>query len=404
MRKKGLIAIGILLLLTFAGAQVLCAAEGPLKIGVLVPKAGIFADVGLTIEQAIVMAFDEAGNKVGGRPVELIIEDTEAKVSTGVAKARKLVESDKVELIIGTHMPSVTEALRDYCHKNEVPFLISSGGLSANLSTTRKSPWVLRGSTVSGQYILGLGTYSYDVLGYKKMIQIAPDYVYGREAAAVVKCEFEKAGGKVVQQMFVPFATMDFAPYFAKFAPDADVVQAEFAGADGNRFVQQFKEYGLWNKYALVGAGIVLDEFLPVMGKAAVGIVCAMNYSYNYDSPAAKKFAKDYFKRYGEVPGHVSPSAYEISKAAIMALDKLHGDLSDKKKFMKVIEDETDFMGPRGRFAFEKETNSCLNTVYIRKVVETDDDGFGRKTTFEILKVIPEVKPSDALRMLECGK
>jgi len=81
-----------------------------------------------------------------------------------------------------------------------------------------------------------------------------------------------------------------------------------------------------------------------------------------------------------------------------LALDKLKGDLTDKKKFMKIVLEDTDFMGPRGRFAFEKETRSCINTVYIREVVEAEDG----KTTFKILKVIPELKPSEALRLLDC--
>ena len=391
MRKTVILLFGLFMVLTSFSAY---AGDQSLKIGVLIPKSGIFAETGRVVEMGLQLAFDEIGNQLNGRKVELIIEDTEGKAATGLAKAKKLVESDKVELLIGTHSSSVALAVRDYVHERRFPLLIASGAITTQLSNAKKSPYVYRCSTVSAQYIVGLPTYLHDVLGYKTMVTMAPDYVYGRETLKVLKNEFAKAGGTVIQEMLLPFPTMDFAPFLAKINRKADVVLAEFAGADGVRLGKQYKEFGMWNKMPLVGSGIILDETLPSLGKAAVGIVGSMNYSYNLETPENKKFAEAFQNKFGERPGHVSPSAYEVGRAVILATEKLHGDLSNKEAFMDIIS-KTDFQGPRGRFHFEQETHSVINTVYIREVVENDNG-----ITFNILKTISDVKPSDAMALM----
>ena len=395
MTKFAVMAFAVFLAALFILPSGVCAAKGPIKIGVIIPKTGIFAETGRVVDLGLKLAFGEIDYKVAGRDIKLYVEDTEGKAATGLSKAKKLVESNGVKLLLGTHSSSVAMAVRDYIDEMEIPLVITSGAVASQLSFQKKSKWLYRGSTMSAQYIIGLPTYLYENLGYKTMVTMAPDYVYGQETLKAVKNEFEKAGGKVIQQMLLPFPTMDFAPFLAKIKTEADCVLADFAGADGVRLVKQYKEYGIWNKLPLTGSAIILDETLPSLGDAAIGIVGSMNYSYNLETPVNKKFAAAFKAKFGERPGHVSPSAYEVARAVILALEKLNGNIEDSEAFLKAIA-ESDFEGPRGRFHFEPETHSVINTVYIRKVVKR-----GGELTFDILKKIPDVRASYVKKVLE---
>jgi len=395
MTRFRVAVLAVFLIVMFILPTLVNAAEGPIKIGIIIPKTGVFSETGRVVEMGLKLAFDEIDYKIAGRDIKLYFEDTEGKAATGLSKAKKLVESNGVKLLLGTHSSSVAIAVRDYIDEIEIPLLITSGALASKLSYEKKSKWLWRGSTISAQYIIGLPTYLYEELGYKTMVTMAPDYIYGQETMRVVKKEFENAGGKVIQQMLLPFPTMDFAPFLAKINTDADCVLADFAGADGVRLVKQYKEYGMWNKLPLTGAAIILDETLPTLGDAAIGIVGSMNYSFNLDTPANRKFVAAFKAKFGERPGHVSPSAYEVARAVILALKKLNGNIEDKEAFLKIVV-ASDFEGPRGRFLFEKETHSVITPVYIRKVVKKDG-----KLTFDILKKVPEVRPSYVKKMLE---
>jgi len=396
MKKRGfaLTVFGLLISALFIAPSGVGAEKKPIKIGCLVPRTGTYAEAGRVMEMGYVIALEEFGNKIAGHPLKLIIEDTELKPVVGLSKAKKLVESDNVDFLLGTYSSSVSLTVRDYVDKKGIPLLITGGGVTAALSTTKKSPWVWRGSTVSAQYAIGLASYLRDVLGKKKMVILGPDYSFGREAVKIISNEFEQAGGKVIQKMLTPFPTMDFAPYLSKIKPDADVVSAEYVGSEGVRIVRQYKEFGLWNKWPLVGGAITQDENLPAYGDAGIGIVGSLNYAFNLNTPENNKLIEKMQKKFGEMPGGMTPSAYETTKAALLAAKDLSGDLSDKKAFVDIFR-KVEFIGPRGPFKFEQSTHSVVNTVYIRKIIKKNG-----KYTFKILKVIPDVKPSYVIFLL----
>ena len=128
---------------------------------------------------------------------------------------------------------------------------------------------------------------------------------------------------------FVPFPTMDFAPYISKVDPTADALLSVHAGADGVRLVKQFKQYGKWNKMALTGGALIIQELLEAMGDDGLGIKGAMFYSTEIDTPENKRYVKAYLEEYKKLPGSLSPCGYEAATAILMALQEIEQDIDN---------------------------------------------------------------------------
>jgi branched-chain amino acid transport system substrate-binding protein len=395
------IIIGILVVsvaLAFDNTPASAANPAPIKIGILAPQTGAFAEAGQDIIESFKIALDDVNYKVAGRQIQLIIEDTEGKPATGVSKAKKLVELDKVDFLVGPYSSAVALAVRNYVHEQKVPLVIPGGGTAMALSYAAKSPWVWRCSAAAGQFLIGFPTFLAKDLGYKKMILLVQDTPAGRDNVTMYTKEFSLAGGKVIQVITTPVGTMDYAPYFPQFDKTADVVAAEIVGSDSFRFVQQYKEYNVWSKYPLVGAAIIIDETLHISGDAAIGIKGSMNYCFNLTTPINNNFAKKYKAKLGRHPGHLSPASYEAGQAVIFAINQVKGKISnnttDRQNFLTALS-QAKFVGPRGPFSFEQETQTAVNTVYFREVIKKDGE-----FTFKIFKTIPNVKVSDVQKLL----
>jgi len=374
------------------------AQTAPIKIGVIAPLTGAFAEQGQDIIESFKIAMDDVNYTAGGRKIQLIIEDTEGKPATGVSKAKKLVEVDKVDFLVGPYASAVALAVRNYVHDQKVPLVIPGGGTAMSLSYADKSPWVWRCSAAAGQFLIGFPTFLAKDMGYKKLILVVQDSPAGRDNVTLYTKEFELAGGKVIQVVTTPIGTLDFAPYFPQFNSSADVVAAEITGTDSFRFMQQYKDYNMWSKFPLVGAAVIIDESIDVAGDAAVGIKGSMNYCFNLDTPANKNFATKYQAKLGRHPGHLSPASYEAGQAVIFALNKINGkistDTADRQSFLAALS-QAKFDGPRGPFSFEQETQTAINTVYFREVIKQDG-----KYTFKIFGTHPNVKVSDVAKLL----
>ncbi len=369
-------------------------ADQSFKIGLMVPLSGPYTDAGNTIKDGFFLRMKEAGFKAGDKKIEIIVEDTEAKPATGVTKARKLVEKDKVDILAGVYSSAVGLAVRDFADREKVPHVILGGSVTLPLSFEKRSPYLIRCSTAAGQYLLGFAPYLYNELGYRKGVVIHPDYSYGHDMSNSFKKDFSRLGGEVIQTIVVPFPTLDFAPYLSKIDPSADFVYGEFAGADAVRLVKQFKDYGMWKKMPLTGGAIVMQELLEAEGDAALGIVGAMFYSAELDTPENKAFARAFMAEYKKVATALGASAYEGGTAILMALESIPDKIHDREAFLNAMS-FVRFVGPRGPFSIETMTNSVIHYNYVLKVVKQNGTN-----VLKVLKTIPNTTASLAKVML----
>jgi len=229
------------------------AASEPMRIGFRAVRTGPLAAGGKQMEQGIELFLKERNNMIAGRKVELIIADTGGNPAGARTKTQELVERDKVHVIIGPLAAFEALAIDDYIRQTRTP-IVSCSAAAEDLTQRKTNPYFVRSAASSGQPNHAVGEYAAKNLGYKRVAIIADDFAYGHETAAAFQRVFEDNGGKVVQRLFTPLAVPDYGSYLAQLKQNVDAVYAGFAGANGFRFLRQYKEYGL--KMPVLGANI----------------------------------------------------------------------------------------------------------------------------------------------------
>ena len=351
------------------------APKKPLKIGVLLPLSGVYTSLGETILQGMEIYFKEINYTIEGRKIQLIKEDEQNKAEVGLQKVRKMVESDKVDIIAGVGASPVGYAIRDYIHAKKVPLIIANAG-AHDLTRSKGSPYIFRASFANGQYVYPLGPYAVKKLGIKTAVVLAPDYAAGHEKANEFMLTFKKSGGQVVQQLYLGQIQK------------ADAVWAFFAGSDANAFVKQYKEFGLKDKYPLIGDSALVDEaFLQDEGDSALGVITSGLYTPTSTTAINKSFVARYKAAYGKGPGTFSNQGYVTAKVIGEALKATKGNTSDKKKLLAAIQ-KVKFEAPAGPFRFSKYQNVIFNT-YIRTVKKVN--GEYQNITIDTVKDTPDL-------------
>ncbi len=373
-KKIFTVLISLLIIMGLAGNALAAptkkapAKKPPLKIGVPLPFSGVYTALGNHIVQGMQLYFAQNGNKIQGRSVVIIKEDDQSKPDVGLQKVRKMVESDKVDLLAGIVASPVAYAVRDYVTAKKVPLIIANA-TGYDLTRGKGSPYIFRsGASASGQYEAMMAPYAYRTMHMKKVVVIAPDYAAGHEKIGEFITAFKKEGGQIIQEIWPKLGTNDFGPYLSQIKP-SDGVFAFFAGSDAIAFVKQYKEFGLKDKYRLMSSGDMVGEsFLKAQGDAALGIISALHYSPVLNNPVNKKFVAAYKAKYGEVPDSFAEQGYVAAQVIAEALKVTKGDTKDKAKLLKAIQN-VKFDAPQGSFKFSKYRN-VIHTTYIRKVTK----------------------------------
>jgi branched-chain amino acid transport system substrate-binding protein len=396
MRKA--FSIALVLVVALAAPAVSWAQKGPIKIGFLVPQTGPLAANGKDMVNGMQLYLEEQGYRLAGREVKLIIEDDEGKPPTGITKARSLVESQGIHLLIGPLSAAVGYAIASYVDDKKVPTLFPI--VSAEDITQRKrSPYIVRTGWSSAQPSHPFGKWVYDNLKYKRIAMIGYDFAFGWEVAAGFQRTFEESGGQVVQKLWPPLGTADLGPYLAQLRRDVDAVYAVFSGADALRFAKQFNDAGLRARLPLIGGGTFTDEHvLRSMGDEVLGVVTALHYSAALSTPANTKFAKAYEAKYQQVPSYYSEGPYVAGVALKTALESIGGDIENVDRFLGALRKVDLSDAPRGPIRFDTYGNPIQN-VYVRKV-----ERVGGKLQNTVIHTFPAVsqfwtyKPEDFLK------
>jgi branched-chain amino acid transport system substrate-binding protein len=256
------------------------AQSNPLRIGVMAPLSGVYASLGTNKVNGIRMLLAEKNNQVEGRPVQLIIEDTEAKPQEGLRKARKLIEQDNADVLLGVMSSGVGYALKDYVARAKRVWVTTGAAADGIFKKANNTPYAYRASLSLWQANDPMGTWAAEK-GFKRAFITGPDYAMGREATTAFERAFTAKGATRVGEVFAPLATNDFAPYLAEIKRvNPDVVYATYAGSDAVRFVQQYAAFGLKGAIPLAGFGYLVEEdTIPAQGDTVEGIHSGLNWA-----------------------------------------------------------------------------------------------------------------------------
>jgi branched-chain amino acid transport system substrate-binding protein len=350
------------------GADVaLSQTQGPIKIGVMGPNSGPYAIIGEEVKNGFDLYFSQIGYQAGGRKIEMIFEDTQAKPDVGLTKAKKLVELDGVSFVGGIVSSSVAYALRDYVVSKNVPLVVTVASADG-LTQKEAAPNIFRTNSSGSQVSHPYGQWLHDKAGYKTMVMIAPNYAMGYEQTGGFARTFVKAGGKIVKVLYPPMGAPDFGPFLTSFDPkSADAVGAVFAGSDAIKFVKQFAEYGLKGKIPLVSTILLTDDLiLQQQGDAAIGITSASHYASTLETAGNKAFVDAYRAKYKRDPTLYSEASYVGARVIAEAINALKGNISNQAELYAAMK-KVNFEAPRGPFRFD-EYNSPVHNIYVFKI------------------------------------
>jgi len=342
-------------------------AQGPVKIGFISPLTGAIAAAGKDMYSGCELYWQESGWQMAGRKVEVILEDNEGNPAVALAKARKLVENDKVHMIAGVILSNVAYALVPYVEGQEIPTMYPIN--SADDLTQRKRPkWLIRTGFSAGGNMHPFGEYAAKVLGYKKVVTVGLDYAFGWETVGGFHKSFEDNGGQIVQKLWVPLNIQDYSPYLAQIKKDADAVFVVALGRWTLLFAHQYAASGLRGRLPLIAGGTYTDEHvLPLLGDESIGVVSAHHYSASLDTPANKRFRAAFEKAYNRIPSFYSENCYTAARIINEAVRAIAGKVEDRRAFMEALRKVAITDAPRGPVQMDAYGNPTQN-IYIRKV------------------------------------
>jgi branched-chain amino acid transport system substrate-binding protein len=374
MRSNVVVSVLVALVLVVLGDPAAAQAQrGPIKIGFLAPMTGGAAQIGKDMVNGLSMWLDENGNAIAGRKVEVIVEDTQGQPNIALTKLQKLVESDKVHVLAGGLFAHVGYALAPKVDQLQVPMLYPV--MAADDLTQRKpAKWVVRNGWTSSQPSHPFGEYVAKTLRYKRVVTIGIDYAFGWEVVGGFQKTFEENGGQVIQKLWAPLNTADFAPYLSQIRRDADAVFALMVSISALRFPRQYADAGLKAKLPLLGGGTTFDEFvLPSLGDEAIGGISPLIYSAAIDTPVNKRFVKEYRAKFGKVPSYYSETCYTTGRWINEAAKMVDGNVEDREKFLLALRKVQVPDAPRGPIRLDAHGNPVQN-IYVRKVEKKDGE------------------------------
>ena len=370
----------------FPAPQLLAQSSEPLKIGFLTVLTGPLAAGGQQQEEGAALFLSERNGMIAGRKVELITQDTAGNPALAKTKTQELVERHNVPVMIGPLATNEAIAMDGYIRDVKVPLITTTSAATVDLKSHAVNPWVLHAFGTAPQVTYPLGDYAAKTLGYKKVAIIAEDFTYGQEGAGGFHLAFEAAGGKIVQKLWPPLNTPEYAPYLAQIKPDADAIYMGFAGSNPVRFLKQFDDFGLKSKVAVLGNTTSTDEgILRVMGEEAVGVYTAGWYAAGLDTPDNKKFVAGINAAYKHDPGFYTAGPYTALLIIEEALKTTGGKTENAATFLKAMHDVRLTQGPIGPVRLDQYGTPILD-IHIRKVARVNG-----KLTNTIVKTYPQV-------------
>jgi branched-chain amino acid transport system substrate-binding protein len=341
------------------------AQGAPMKIGLLTVKTGPLAAGGQHAEEGITSFLKDKNYTLSGRKIELVVADTGGSPVGAKTKAQELVERDKVNIVLGPFAAFELLATLDYLAQAKMPTLAFAG--AEDVTQRRGNPYLTRTSYTSAQSLYALADYVSKEMKLKTAATIADDFAFGYEQVGGFQRVLEQQGGRVVEKLWSPLNTPDYAPYIAQ-VPVCDVVCVGLAGSNPIKFIKQAKGLGI--KQQLVGGSTTADDtIIGAYGDEAQGLINTNPYSLDIDSEANHRFLAAMRKNYGaDVKiGHYAACFYIDGQVIEAALAKTGGNSENPDAFVKAIRSVTLAETPRGPVSFDDHGNVVID-IYVRRV------------------------------------
>ncbi len=367
--KTAAVAAGVAGLPRFAFAQ-----GAKIRIGLMLPYTGTYAQLGVAITNGFKLAVAESGGKLGGRELEYFTVDDESDPSKATDNANKLVTRDKVDVLIGTVHSGVEMGIVKIARESGVLHINPNAGADAATGALC-APNIFRTSFTNWQPAYPMGKVLAD-RGIKKVVTLTWNYGAGTESIGGFKEGFTKAGGTVVKELLLPFPSVEFQPLLTEIASiKPDAVFVFFAGGGAAKFLKDWQAAGLKGKIGLYATGFLTDGILESVGDAAEGIETTLHYGDGIETPKNKTFRLNYAKTFKLQPDVYAVQGYDAGLLLAAGLNAVKGDVSKKKEMIAAME-KVKIDSPRGAWTMSKAHNP-IQDIYLRKVVGKENRVMG---------------------------
>lgn len=342
MKMKILAPLAAMLLSSTAYAQ------DAVKIGFLSTFSGPGGQLGQELLDGFKLGLEQSGNKIGGRPVELIQGDDQAKPDVARQAADKMIERDKIQILTGINFSNVMLSVAKPA-LDAGAFIVSVNAGPSQYAGAQCHPRFFVASFQNDTAPEAMGVLL-QKRGVKRMYLMAPNYPAGKDFLAGFK-RFYK--GEIAGEVYTSFGQLDYAAEIAQVrAAKPDGVFFFYPGGMGINFVKQYAQAGLKESTPLYGPSFSLDQtVLPAIGDASVGAFASAFWTETFDNPQSKKFASDFEAKYGRIPSPNAAAAYDTARLLDSAATSIGGKIEDKKAFTKALEN-VKFESLRGNFKF----------------------------------------------------
>jgi branched-chain amino acid transport system substrate-binding protein len=364
--RRALLATAALLIIAASPA---IPQQKTIKIGFISTFSGPVAAIGNDMRNAFELGLDHNGRKLGGLPVEVIYEDDLFKPEVGVQKTQKLIESDKVDFIVGYIWSNVLLASLKPLVDSQTFTIVTNAGAS-QLAGELCSPYVFSTSWNNDQTPQAVGLYM-NQKGVKTAFLIGPNYAAGKDMLEGVAATFK---GQIVGRELTRWPDqLDFAAELSKArAAKPDAIFAFYPGGPGIQFITQYVQSGLKGQIPLYTAFTIDELSLPRLKELAVGIPGAQEWVNDLPNEANKKFVTDYKAKYKSSPSFYGAQTYDAVALIESALKAVNNNMSKKEDLRKALE-KADFKSVRGNFKFGP-NHIPIQNFYLQDAVKQGDE------------------------------
>ncbi|HEV7873318.1 MAG TPA: ABC transporter substrate-binding protein [Enterovirga sp.] len=285
-----------------------------IRIGHLTPVTGFLGPLGEYAQMGIRLAAEEinAAGGVLGRKIELVTEDS-VNPQTGSAKAERLIERDKVAMIIGEISSATALAIGQVANRTQTVF-INTGANSDALRGSGCNPYMFHIEAANSMMVRAVGQYlkTEKMISGKKWYSLTADYAFGHDLFRVAKQYVGENGGQFVGEDLVPTDATDFSPYLLKIRQARpDVVASNLAGNQITNFIKQYAEYGL--QFPITGFGFDTAVAWGA-GQGNFSGIWPLIWHHLVETPSSKRYVEAFSKKYGKLPENQSWGDYNSLK------------------------------------------------------------------------------------------
>ncbi len=345
----------------FPFARPAISQGAPLRVGLLLPYSGTFAALGTGITNAMDLYVKQQGGKLAGRTIEWVKVDDESATEL----TSKLVQGEKVDVLIGTVHSGVAMAMAKIAREAGLPTLIPNAGANV-LTRAQCAKNIFRTSFGNSQPGVAAGLAMIKA-GIKTAVTYSWGYAAGEESVAGFKQSFLAGGGKIIKELTLPFPNVEFQAGLAEIASlKPEAVYSFYAGGGALKYMQDYAAAGLKNSVQLWGPGFLTDGVESKVGAAGDGVKTASHYVESLDNAENKKFRADYNAAFKMFPDVYAVQGWDTTVLLDIGLKAAGGDVKKQDVLFKAMR-EAKFNSPRGPFRLSASQNPIHN-FYLREL------------------------------------